>query len=80
MVSENSASGRSPAYLFLGRLETELLRRHLGRAFGVEAVTTLHQTYYMGLQIVTVDANSHVSTGGSKQIRQRKDQGFRRAA
>jgi hypothetical protein len=80
MVNENSASGRSPAYLFLGRVETELLRRHLGRAFGVEAVSTLHQTYYMGLQVVTVDANCHVSTGGSKVVRTVKGTGLRKAA
>jgi hypothetical protein len=80
LVGENSGNGKSPAFLFLGREETELLRRHLGNAFGVESVTTLHQTYYMGLQVVTVDAEHYVATGGSKQVRVTHARDLRRVA
>ncbi len=66
IIREKSQTGRSPAFLFLGREETELLRTHLGEAFGEDSVTTLHETYYMGLKIVTVDADKYIATGGNK--------------
>ena len=74
IIKENSGTGVSPAYLFLGRVEAELLRAHLGDAYGEEAVPTLHQVYYMGLKVVTIDAESYICTGGSKNIRSPKQQ------
>ncbi len=66
MIQSNSEAGKCPAFLFVGREETELLRQHLAKAFGEESVTTLHDSYYMGLKIVPVDAEAYISTGGSK--------------
>jgi len=80
IIRENSEAGRSPAFLFLGREETELLRAHLGAAFGEESVTTLHDTYYMGLKVVTVDAEQYICTGGSKEARTIQAPDFRRAS
>lgn len=66
LIRENSELGKSPAFLYLGRKESELLRQHLAAAFGEESVTTLHDTYYMGLEVVIVDAEQYICTGGSK--------------
>lgn len=80
IIRENSEIGRSPSFLFLGREETELLRAHLGATFGEESVTTLHDTYYMGLKVVTVDAEHYICTGGSKAVRTIQAPDFRRAS
>lgn len=66
LIHGNSPSGTSPAFLFLGRKEASLLHDHLAQAFGEESVTTLHDTYYMGLKIIMVDAEQYIRTGGSK--------------
>jgi hypothetical protein len=80
LIRSNSESGKSPAFLFLGRQETELLRQHLANAFGEEAVTTLHDTYYMGLRIVPVDAEAYICTGGSKLTQTLQAPAFRAAS
>ncbi|WP_411825927.1 hypothetical protein [Luteolibacter sp. AS25] len=69
LIRDRSETGKTPAFLYLGREESELLRQHLSEAFGEESVTTLHESYYMGLKIITVDQESYISTGGSKQSR-----------
>lgn len=69
LIRENSAGETSPAFLYLGRTEINLLRDHLADAFGAASVMTLNETYYMGLKVVSVDADSYLQTGGSKIIR-----------
>lgn len=69
LIRDRSEIGRTPAFLYLGRTESELLRQHLAAAFGEESVTTLHESYYMGLKIITVDQEAYISTGGQKQTR-----------
>ena len=69
LIRENSSAETSPAFLYLGRTETQLLRDHLANAFGAASVMTLNETYYMGLKVITVDALSYLQTGGSKIIR-----------
>ncbi len=69
LIKENSTSETSPAFLYLGRQEAILLRDHLANAFGGASVVTLNEMYYMGLKVVTVDADSYLQTGGSKIIR-----------
>ena len=66
IVRDKSSSGKTPAFLFLGRTEIELLRAHLANAFGEDSVTTLNETYYMGLKVVPVDSEAYICTGGSK--------------
>ncbi|MFD2255998.1 hypothetical protein ACFSSA_04860 [Luteolibacter algae] len=80
IIREKSTEGKSPAFLYLGREEAELLRTHLGQAFGEEAVSTLHETYYMGLKVVTVDAERYICTGGSKETRTIQAPNYRRAS
>jgi hypothetical protein len=70
----------TPAFLFLGKKEAELLTGHLAEVFGDDAVVTLHDTYYMGLDVVVVEAESHVSTGGRKAVRILQDPMARRPA
>ena len=70
----------TPAFLFLGKKEAELLTAHLAKVFGDDAVVTLHDTYYMGLDVVVVDAESHISTGGRKAVRTLQDPISRRPA
>ncbi len=70
----------TPAFLFLGKKEAGLLTAHLAKVFGDDAVVTLHDTYYMGLDVVEVDAESHISTGGRKAVRTLQDPISRRPA
>ena len=70
--------GVSPAFLFLGRKEALLLKDHLAESFGEESVVTLHGTYYMGLDVVTIDCESFLRTGGCKPIRTLQDPMLRR--
>lgn len=61
--------GQTPAFLFLGRNEAKLLKEHLSQAWGPESVVTLKHSYYMGLEVVTIDCESFLATGGRKAIR-----------
>lgn len=69
LIRKNSTGEISPAFIYLGRIETSLLRDHLAQAFGAASVMTLHETYYMGLKVISVDADSYLQTGGRKIIR-----------
>ncbi len=80
LIRDNSEPNRSPSFLFLGREEAELLRDHLSQAFGEDSVTTLHDTYYMGLKVVTVDAEHYISTGGSKVVKTHQAPAYRIAS
>jgi hypothetical protein len=80
LIRSKSSLGESPAFLFLGKKEAAMLRRHLERAFGAEAVTTLRTTYYMGLQVVELDSPSFVFAGGRKTVRILQDPIARRPA
>jgi hypothetical protein len=70
----------TPAFLFLGKKEAGLLTAHLAQVFGDDAVVTLHDTYYMGLDVVVIDAESHLSTAGRKAVRTLQDPISRRPA
>jgi len=80
LIRSKSDHGATPAFLFLGRKEAALLKEHLADAFGEENVVTLHGTYYMGLDVVTIDCESFLSTGGRKAIRTLQDPMSRRPA
>ncbi len=80
LIRSKSSLGETPAFLFLGRKETALLRDHLGAAFGADTVTTLHDSYYMGLEVVEIDCDSFVFAGGRKIIRTLQDPISRRPA
>lgn len=80
LIRSKSANGETPAFLFLGRTEASLLKQHLAGIFGEESVTTLHGTYYMGLDVVPVDCEKFLSTGGRKAIRTLQDPIARRPA
>jgi hypothetical protein len=80
LIRSKSDHGATPAFLFLGRREAALLKEHLADAFGEESVVTLHGTYYMGLDVVTIDCESFLSTGGRKAIRTLQDPMSRRPA
>lgn len=66
LIRSKSSLGDMPAFLFLGKQETALLREHLAQAFGEEAVSTLHDTYYMGLRVYEVLVDSFVRVAGKK--------------
>ena len=80
LIRSKCDHGETPAFLFLGRKEAELLKEHLAESFGEESVVTLHGTYYMGLDVVTIDCESFLSTGGRKAIRTLQDPMARRPA
>jgi len=78
LIRSKCDHGATPAFLFLGRKEALLLKEHLAESFGEEAVVTLHGTYYMGLDVIPVDCESFLSTGGRKVIRTLQDPMSRR--
>ena len=80
LIRSKSDHGETPAFLFLGRSETLLLRQHLAEVFGAESVTTLNDTYYMGLVVVGIDCDSFVFAGGRKTMRTLQDPIARRPA
>lgn len=73
LIRSKCDHGETPAFLFLGKKEALLLQQHLGEAFGPESVTTLHDTYYMGLDVIVIDCESFVFTGGRKTVRTLQD-------
>lgn len=78
LIRSKSDHGETPSFLFLGRKETLLLREHLATAFGAEAVTTLRATYYQGLEVVSIAADTFVFAGGRKSSRTLQDPMIRR--
>ena len=78
LIRSKCDHGETPAFLFLGRKEAALLKGHLAEAFGEDAVSTLHGTYYMGLDVVTIDCESFLNTGGRKVVRTLQDPMSRR--
>lgn len=73
LIRSKCRFGETPAFLFVGRKEAALLREHLAEVFGAEAVTTLHQTYYMGLEVVEIGSESFLFTAGRKVVRTLQD-------
>ena len=73
LIRSKSNHGETPAFLFLGKKETGLLRGHLAQAFGEDAVTVLKDTYYQGLEVVTIECESFVYAGGRKVRRTLQD-------
>lgn len=69
LIIRKSAQGRKPAFLFVGQQEADLLRHHLGTAFGPESVHTLKNLYYMGLQVIELEIESFLRTAGMKRVR-----------
>jgi hypothetical protein len=80
LIRSKSDHGEMPAFLFLGRKEAGLLRLHLAEAFGADAVASLFDTYYMGLDVVEIDAESFLYTAGRKIVRTLQDPIARRPA
>ena len=73
LIRSKSTLGETPAFLFLGRIEAALLREHLAEVFGAESVSTLHDSYYMGLEVVEIDCESFILVGGRKANRTLQD-------
>lgn len=73
LIRSKSGLGESPAFLFLGKSETAMLRAHLAEAFGEESVTTLKGTHYMGLKVVEIQCDSFVAAAGRKTSRTLQD-------
>ncbi len=80
LIRSKCDHGETPAFLFLGRMEAGLLKEHLAEIFGEESVTTLHGTHYKGLEVVSIDCESFLSTGGRKAVRTLQDPISRRPA
>jgi len=78
LIRSKCTNGETPAFLFVGRKEAALLRKHLAGSFGEESVVTLRGTYYMGLDVVTIDCESFLATGGRKVVRTLQDPVARR--
>ncbi|MBK1881158.1 hypothetical protein JIN85_01960 [Luteolibacter pohnpeiensis] len=80
LIRSKSHYDETPAFLFLGKKEARLLSEHLASAFGEESVATLRDTYYMGLETIVLDTETHLSTGGRKALRTLQDPISRRPA
>jgi len=70
----------TPALLFLGKKEAKLLRDHLASVFDADEVMALKGTYYMGLEVVELDCETFLMTGGRKSSRVLQDPISRRPA
>lgn len=68
LVERKTAAGKKPAFLFLGRREAELLREHIGAAFGPESVQSLKNHYYMGMEVIELDTRCYLRTAGAKRV------------
>lgn len=80
LIRSKSDMGRGPTFIFLGRKEAALLKSHLAEVFGAEAVSTLHGTYYKGLEVITIGCESFLATAGCKMRRTLQDPIVRRPA
>lgn len=80
LIRSKCSHGETPAFLLLGRKEANLLKSHLAKAFGEDAVTTLKGTHYMGLEVVEMHCESFVATNGRKISRTLQDPVSRRPA
>lgn len=80
LIRSKCANGETPSFLFLGRNEARLLQEHLADSFGEDSVTTLAGTYYMGLDVVTIECESFLATAGRKTTRTLQDPIARRPA
>ena len=69
LIRSKSAHGETPAFLYVGKKEVALLREHLAEVFGIESVSTLRDTYYMGLEVVEIECESFLFAGGRKAVR-----------
>ena len=78
LIRSKCTIGETPAYLVLGRRESNLLQEHLEQAFGPGTVPTLKGTYYMGLEVIPIDAESFVRVDGKKPVRKRRNPVVRR--
>ena len=73
LIKEKSAAQRTPAFLFLGHHEAQLLRENIGAAFGPSSVQSLKNLYYMGLEIIEVDTDRFLRTAGNKRVKSFRD-------
>lgn len=73
LIQKKSAVERTPAFLFLGHHEAMLLRVYLNADFGPEAVQSLKNLYYMGLEIIEVDTERFLRTAGNKRVKSFRD-------
>ena len=80
LIRSNYDHGETPAFLFLGSKEAGLLKEHLAEIFGEDTVPTLHGTFHMGLDVVIIDCETFLATGGRKAIRTLQDPFSRRPA
>ncbi|MFD0893220.1 hypothetical protein KBB96_17505 [Luteolibacter ambystomatis] len=80
LIRSKCGHEETPAFLFVGKKEAGLLREHLGEVFGADSVTTLRDTYYMGLEVIELDCESFLSTAGRKTHRLLQDPISRRPA
>lgn len=80
LIRSKTAFGETPAFLFLGKKEAGLLRDHLAQVFGIESVTTLKDTYYMGLEVVEIECERFLFAGGRKAARMPHDANSRKSA
>lgn len=80
LIRSKSSREETPAFLFVGKKEAGLLREHLAEVFGPESVVTLHDTYYMGLEVIELECATFLFTSGRKSMRVLQDPISRRPA
>jgi len=69
LIRAKSIGGRTPAFLYLGRRQAAMLKEHLAEVFGAESVVTLNGSYYMGLNVKTIQCERFFGVGGRKTRR-----------
>lgn len=80
LIRSKCSLDEMPAFLFLGRMEANLLQHYLADSFGDDNVPNVHECYYMGLKVVELEMDSFLHVGGRKVIRLLQDPIARRPA
>ena len=68
LIDQKTQEDRKPSFLFVGSHEAQLLRYHLGCAFGPANVCTLKNLYYMGLEVVELNVDRFLRTAVRKRV------------
>ena len=66
LLRKAQAEGQRPARLELGEQQANAFRAFLAKAYGEDGLFVLKDTYYLGLEVVQVEADSHLAVSGAK--------------
>ena len=66
LIRQAELEGRHPSRLLLGQKESNAYHNHLATEFGEEALDTVRDNYYLGLEVVELDVPTKLEAVGDK--------------